>query len=1142
MIQDNTIKNIKFTEKEIQVIACFTSNISKSKLIGKILGSSSKTIDTHITNIKRKININDKEEIAFFVRKSKQFTELKNYFNIQYIDHYYRETAQKIEYHLGLLNIVCNLRASPELSKGIVTDTISKSIELTGININTIDNIQSFVENYDSLEVRQFCLFIVQNIEEIIHLQTYTKKIQQNIIYVYLGKELKQISLSKKENILHFDKNNKKKFYKFFISYLVKNYQIIAKLSEELDFLSSIEDIEKNINFNVGDISIDAPAKNTTSKQLTWFTLYEWKISIITLVCIGIISMVWYDNISTKNKTPISVGTSSLKGRNFSDILTYNLPLRNTEFTGRKNTFKKIKNNLNKTNIGVVTLTIVGAGGIGKTQLAKEYAYRAIEGKEYDAVLWINAQTSNSINDSYDELARILKLSVTDLNSEAVKKLVHNELLDKHKVNRILFILDNISKENEIRKYLIELGKQWPIDAKTHVLITSRSQHWTKSFLILDIFTPPEAYSFVMQHLSHEKREDIIKLVELLHYYPLALGQAAKYIKQHTNIADYISLYTSKQQQYLNKLNVSGYKETLWNTMSISLLELSNNAKEILYISSYLETDNIQLEFFSKLSLGKRVAAIKELRDHSFIIMTNHRTSFKMHVLLQEVIRIMIKNNSIWLDRAIMLAGEGAVAFDVNNKLTWNKVRKWLPHITSLYKYMEKRVDTAELLHKYGIIAQHFGLYDLTHELFLDSLYIKEFIYKNSSHIQLIEPLNKLGEVELKLANYDKAKEIYYRVLNIKENYYKSPSHIELSDTLNDMGLIELRLGNYDEAKQFYQRAMKIKEVHYKDVNHIELANTLWSLGVMESRFGYYDKAKLLFQKVLNIKKSYYQNSENKKLFNVLNSIGLSELYSGHYVKAKNIFENILNEKNYQETNDILIVYPLQNLALTEWSLGNFDKAKKMFQRVLKIKQEHYRDPKHILTASTLQGLGLVEFSSGNYTEAKELLELDLSIIKSHYKSSGHIALAISLYTLGLTEEALNNYDVALDYINKSYEILNKFYRDRLHIVMFAEYTPALIWPKLSKKNKVISIDYYRKSLEITKNIFGDKHYFTARYYYLLGQAYEINGQRKKALEQYGQAFIIAEEAITKIGEDVVISKYQKNIVIIKAKLNSLKV
>ena len=132
----------------------------------------------------------------------------------------------------------------------------------------------------------------------------------------------------------------------------------------------------------------------------------------------------------------------------------YNLPLRNSMFTGREELINKIEKSLYKNRVGVISQSIVGAGGIGKTQLAVEYAYRAVETEKYDSIIWIGAENENSINTSYANIADKLDINTHGLSSKDLRKVVHTNLALKYQGKQILFVLDNVSNKDNIKQYL----------------------------------------------------------------------------------------------------------------------------------------------------------------------------------------------------------------------------------------------------------------------------------------------------------------------------------------------------------------------------------------------------------------------------------------------------------------------------------------------------------------------------------------------------------------------------------------------------------------------------------------------------------------------------------------------------------------
>ncbi len=63
------IKNIRFTDREIDVIACLIGGRSYKK-IASILSISPKTVEYHVRNIMLRIGYNSRESIIDFIEKS----------------------------------------------------------------------------------------------------------------------------------------------------------------------------------------------------------------------------------------------------------------------------------------------------------------------------------------------------------------------------------------------------------------------------------------------------------------------------------------------------------------------------------------------------------------------------------------------------------------------------------------------------------------------------------------------------------------------------------------------------------------------------------------------------------------------------------------------------------------------------------------------------------------------------------------------------------------------------------------------------------------------------------------------------------------------------------------------------------------
>src|SRR5215469_7840583 len=83
---------------------------------------------------------------------------------------------------------------------------------------------------------------------------------------------------------------------------------------------------------------------------------------------------------------------------------------RNPFFTGREQILETLHTQLgvNQTIALTQSSALHGLGGIGKTQIALEYAYRSA--LSYSAVFWIAAETAESITSSLRHIAQVLDL------------------------------------------------------------------------------------------------------------------------------------------------------------------------------------------------------------------------------------------------------------------------------------------------------------------------------------------------------------------------------------------------------------------------------------------------------------------------------------------------------------------------------------------------------------------------------------------------------------------------------------------------------------------------------------------------------------------------------------------------------------
>lgn len=133
--------------------------------------------------------------------------------------------------------------------------------------------------------------------------------------------------------------------------------------------------------------------------------------------------------------------------------IIWNVPhQQNPLFTGREAVLTRLHTQLYKKLTVALTQThaIHGLGGIGKTQTVVEYAYR--HRHHYQAVLWIQADTENTLINSYVSLAKLLHLPEKDTQEQqriidAVKRWLSEHV-------QWLLILDNVEDIRMVKTFL----------------------------------------------------------------------------------------------------------------------------------------------------------------------------------------------------------------------------------------------------------------------------------------------------------------------------------------------------------------------------------------------------------------------------------------------------------------------------------------------------------------------------------------------------------------------------------------------------------------------------------------------------------------------------------------------------------------
>ncbi|WP_239405086.1 NB-ARC domain-containing protein, partial [Frankia sp. Cj3] len=163
---------------------------------------------------------------------------------------------------------------------------------------------------------------------------------------------------------------------------------------------------------------------------------------------------------------------------------------RNPNFTGREGELAGLRERLTgSAAVTVLPQALHGLGGVGKTQLAVEYAYR--HRGDYDVVWWVNAEQPGDVVAGLAGLAEELGVAVVGEAAESAAVVV-GLLVRRQVVARWLVVVDNAGVPSELDGLLAAAG------GDGHVLVTSRDARWAGVAQAVEVDVLPRADSVML--------------------------------------------------------------------------------------------------------------------------------------------------------------------------------------------------------------------------------------------------------------------------------------------------------------------------------------------------------------------------------------------------------------------------------------------------------------------------------------------------------------------------------------------------------------------------------------------------------------------------------------------------------------------
>jgi Tetratricopeptide repeat len=244
------------------------------------------------------------------------------------------------------------------------------------------------------------------------------------------------------------------------------------------------------------------------------------------------------------------------------------LPPRPVSLAGREELLAEVSTRLSAGDDPAPRLVaLCGLGGAGKTSAAVEYAYRHLA--EVEVAWQFPAEDATVLAAGFGELAAQLGArGLADVRDPVAS--VHAVLARFPAPWLLLF--DNAADLASVAVFLPPAGPG-------RVLITSQNPHWPGQVMDVPVLDPDVAAGFLISRTGDPDRTAARDLAGVLGGLPLALEQAAAYVRAtEMTLAGYLSLFRGRAADLLARGQAAGHPVSVAATLGLALSRLGDEA------------------------------------------------------------------------------------------------------------------------------------------------------------------------------------------------------------------------------------------------------------------------------------------------------------------------------------------------------------------------------------------------------------------------------------------------------------------------------------------------------------------------------------------------------------------------------------
>ncbi|KAL7919048.1 P-loop containing nucleoside triphosphate hydrolase protein [Trichoderma austrokoningii] len=541
-----------------------------------------------------------------------------------------------------------------------------------------------------------------------------------------------------------------------------------------------------------------------------------------------------------------------------------NIPFgANARFSGREEILAAIRSALNPESQHEASvpksMALFGMGGVGKTQIATQYAY--LEMGSFDAILWISADNAISIGQSFRTIADGLGLLESDderrdaaVATYKVKKWLATT------TSPFLLVFDNADD-------LAALKTAWPTATRGSILVTTRdltiATSLVTTYASVDTLDDGDGSRLLLKAvdldknaLTDQQQTAALAIAKAFDGLPLALTQIGGFIKQRKlALSEFLPLYERNSPKInARKAPGSDYEHTLSSVWNVSFERLTEDSTHLLHLLSLFHPDGIFEEIlllgsedmdeeFAFLSDDMDIGdASEELLRGALINRSGAPAILSMHRLVQSAARNRLNDtqSAKYFDAVVHMLCWGFPdhsSTDISHQFSaWSRCEKCLPHVYNLMQLAKHQKNHPGDRQQFAKLLLRCGWYLYEREMYIVAKGMIEqaiSIFEDKTSLEYASAIDLGGLIDLDLAQPTKALAPFKQALEIRK------AELGLQDpfiaySLNNIALAYTEMGELDNAFKAHQEAIRIR----LQANSDRIGNSYSNLASLLLRMG----------------------------------------------------------------------------------------------------------------------------------------------------------------------------------------------------------------------------------------------------------------------------------------------------------------